>query len=86
MPSAQTNCLLHHALETDEDGLGAVVPGDDDLGVTWQDGELLLAAVTTSEARQVREAPAIDRTPYCLQHFRNSTSRNREIDAVGSDN
>ena len=45
MPTAEANGLLDNALETDEDRFGAVVAGDDDLRVTWQYGELLLAAL-----------------------------------------
>ncbi|KAI4321559.1 hypothetical protein MLD38_034925 [Melastoma candidum] len=66
MPTAEADGLLDHALQADEYGLGAVVAGDDDLGVTGKDGELLLAAVP-ADTRQLRSVHRLNhlvfRTP-----------------------
>lgn len=74
MPPSKADGLLHHALKADEHRLGAVVPGDDHLGVPRQHGELLVAAL--HPAADVRE-PAAD---WTLHRFQHSPRRTRVAD------
>lgn len=68
MPATKADGLLHNTLQSNQNRLGPVVPGDDDLGVPGKHRELFVAALLQGGRRQC-PGDGSRTTQLSLHHF-----------------